>query len=311
MSRSSAKKSTIVRAKKAIILGSVRTAFGILERRAPGLGSRWAERLWLTPSRKPWIPRQMALLPSGEKFEIAVGVSTVRGMVWGRGPAVYLVHGWGGYRGQLDAFVEPLVEAGHRVVAFDVPGHGRSTSGAAGPRRALLPEFGASLIAAVDRFGPAHGVIAHSLGCAGTAVAVLDGLPVANLVFVSPVVDPVAFSRGFAQTLGFGERIRTGFLHVLEERVKLPMSVFDVPTRARHTGDGMLPPLLILHDLMDRESPYKRSEELAEAWRAELDSTEGLGHYRILRDPDVVGRAVRFVASPNVLTAERSGTSVN
>jgi hypothetical protein len=35
-------------------------------------------------------------------------------------------------------------------------------------------------------FGPAHGIVAHSLGAGATAVAVLDGLPAGRLVLIAP-----------------------------------------------------------------------------------------------------------------------------
>src|SRR6185369_13228471 len=45
---------------------------------------------------------------------------------WGTGPRVLLVHGWNGHAGRLSSFVQPLVEAGFGVVAFDAPAHGIS-----------------------------------------------------------------------------------------------------------------------------------------------------------------------------------------
>jgi pimeloyl-ACP methyl ester carboxylesterase len=80
---------------------------------------------------------------------------------WGSGPVIYLVHGWGGRRGQLDSFVAPLVQSGHTVVAFDAPSHGDSAPGMFGRGRGLLTEFSAALGAVVRHFGPAYGVIAH------------------------------------------------------------------------------------------------------------------------------------------------------
>src|SRR5438105_13503897 len=99
--------------------------------------------------------------------------------------------------------------------------------------------------------------------------------------------DPIGFSHGFAAMLGFGERIRTGFLRVLEKRVGLPMSVFDVPSRLAAAGAAGLPPLLVVHDLMDREVPVRSGQDLARrSPGAEFRPTSGLGHTRILVDPD-------------------------
>jgi len=302
-SSSSGKKSTIVRAKKAIGLGAVRTAFGVLEVFAPGPGARWAERLWLTVPKRPWRPRTPVAVSAGEPFTLTVRHSTVHGTVWGtEGPVVYLVHGWGGVADQLDAFVEPLLAAGYRVVSFDAPGHGRSTEGLAGPGRSTLPEFSESLASAVDRFGEAHAVIAHSFGAAAVVLAVLDGLPVGRLALVAPMSDPIGFSFVFAKMLGFRERIRTRFLRVLEKRVGEPMDRFDIPRRMRTEDLSGLPPLLIVHDLGDREVPVANGDRLAKLWPgAELDTWTSLGHFRILTDPDVVRKVTAFSSVPRKL----------
>src|SRR5690606_9574208 len=82
---------------------------------------------------------------------------------WGEGPAVVLVHGWGGWRGQLGAFVAPLVERGRRVVAFDAPGHGEAAPGVFGPGKGTFPEMVEALAAVAEHVGPAEGVVGHSL----------------------------------------------------------------------------------------------------------------------------------------------------
>jgi pimeloyl-ACP methyl ester carboxylesterase len=302
-SPSSGKKSTIVRAKKALGLGALRTAFGVLEVVAPGPGARWAERIWLTVPPRPWRPRTPVAVSAGEPFTMTVRRSTVRGTVWGaEGPVVYLVHGWGGVAEQLDAFVEPLLAAGNRVVSFDAPGHGRSTQSLAGPGRGTLLEFSESLSNAVARFGEARAVIAHSFGAAAVVLAVLDGLPVGRLAVVAPMSDPIGFSYEFAKMLGFRERIRTGFLRVLEERVGTSMDKFDIPQRMRNEDLSGLPPLLIVHDLGDREVPVAQGDRLAALWPgAELDAWTSLGHFRILTDPDVVRKVTAFSSVPRTL----------
>lgn len=302
-SSSSHKKSTTVRAKKALALGSLRTAFGVLEIVAPGPGARWAERLWLTVPKRPWRPRTPVAVSAGESFTMTVRCSTVRGTVWGaEGPVVYLVHGWGGVAEQLDAFVEPLLASGHRVVSFDAPGHGKSSQSLAGPGRATLPEFSEALSCAVDRFGEAHAVIAHSFGAAAVVLSVLDGLRVGRLAVVAPVSDPIGFSYEFAKMLGFRERIRTGFLRVLEKRVGESMDRFDIPQRMRTADLAGLPPLLIVHDLGDREVPVASGDRLAALWPgAELDTWTSLGHFRILTDPDVVRKVTAFSSVPRTL----------
>jgi pimeloyl-ACP methyl ester carboxylesterase len=277
--------------------------FGLLERATPALGARWAERLWFT------VPgaggRRDRLVPPGRPFRVHVHGRTVAGEAWGDGPVVYLVHGWGGWRGQLDAFAGPLAEAGHRVVAFDALSHGDSDPGPSGPGRSNALELADALTAVVAANGPAAAVVAHSLGATATAYAMHDGLAVGRAVFVAPMADPLPYTRTFAGRLGFGERVRTRMVRRIERRVGMALSAFDVPTLA---GTMATPPLLLVHDRQDAETGWSDSDAIAHAWPgARLVSTTGLGHRRILRDPAVVAEVTGFVGSPLVRSGPAAG----
>lgn len=266
---------------------------GWLERLSPALGARWVERLWFTVPPGRTAGRTLG---PGRRFEVATPVGRVVAESWGDGPTVYLLHGWGGRRTDLDALVTPLVSAGHRVVSFDAPSHGDSPSGAAGPGRGTIPESARALAAVVAAEGPAHAVVAHSLGAMATMVAVADGLAARRLVLVAPVTDPMPFTHEFARRLGFGERIRTRLVRRIERRIALPMSHFTAATQLDRIAEP--PPLLLIHDHGDKETAWSGSAALAARWPgARLVSTSGLGHRRVLRDPATVAEAVAFIGT--------------
>jgi pimeloyl-ACP methyl ester carboxylesterase len=278
-------KSTIVR------------SFGALERVAPALGARWAETLWFRiPSARG---RRDRLAEPGHPFQVQLHGRTVAGEAWGDPAAatVYLVHGWGGWRGQLDAFVGPLVAAGLRVVAFDAPSHGDSDPGLEGPGRSTVIELADALAAVVAANGPAHTVIAHSLGATAAAFAIRGGLPVERAAFLAPMADPLPYTRTFAGRLGFGERTRSRLVARIERRVGTSMAAFAVPAMA---GRVATTPLLLVHDRHDTETAWADSAAIARSWTgARLVSTSGLGHRRILRDPAVVAEVTGFVLEPS------------
>ncbi|HVD14382.1 MAG TPA: alpha/beta fold hydrolase [Actinomycetota bacterium] len=291
------KKSTIVRAYARLTTSGTRALFWLLERCAPGLGGRWAEHLWFTlpRSRSAASPARTGPAGAGTAFEVAVDGRRVRGRRWGGsgGPVVYLVHGWGGSARQLDALVSPLVGSGFSVVSFDAPSHGVSDRGASGPRSSTIPEAGEALLAVVARYGPAYGVVAHSLGATAAAVALRDGLRASRMVLIAPLAHPLPYSHAFAERLGFGERIRTRLVARIERRVGLPMSHFDVPGVARQVAT---PKLLVVHDRDDRETSWSDGRAIARAWPdARLLTTTRLGHRRILHDPEVVAQVVGFL----------------
>lgn len=289
----SPKKSTIGRLIKSTQRGATRAAFGTLERVAPALGARWAADLWLTVPR--FNGRARPDIPPGQRFTVRVRNRTIRGTTWGAGPVVYLVHGWGGASAQLLPFVTPLVHAGHRVVTYDALSHGASDPGELGPRRTTIPEMARALSAVVAEYGQPHAVVAHSAGCNATFYTLRDGLRPGRLVFLAPMTQPTPMTMTFAAALGFGERVRTGMVRRIAERAGAPWDDFDLPPLVpRITA----PPLLMAHDPADGMIRYADSVALTKVWpNAELVTVQGLGHWRLLRDPDTVTRAVDFVTS--------------
>ena len=274
----SIQKSTIVR------------TFNVLEKVAPGLGGRLAYRLWFA------VPETKPRPTNGQRLNAALYGRSMAVDAWGdpADPVVFLVHGWGGRRSDLAAFVEPLVDKGFRVIAFDAPGHGESAPGPVGAGRSTIFEFSALLEDLSDRYGPPHAVIAHSLGCMAVAHSLRNGVPAGRVVFIAPMANAHAYTHEFARRLGFGERIRTRMVARIERAVG-PMAVFDLPAIA---GRIDRPPLLLVHDREDRETRYTDSEDIRAAWPgADLLATTGLGHRRILRDPDVVARVTGFAVA--------------
>jgi pimeloyl-ACP methyl ester carboxylesterase len=280
-------KSTIVRFRNGALHGFFRYA----ERLAPRTAGRVARDLWFTP------PPRMTSLPipdGGEPFTVVSQGAEINGHTWGEGPTVYLVHGWGGRGSQFGAFVEPLVAAGYRVVMFDAPAHGDSGHGPAGPRRTHGLEFAKALDATFVRFGPAAAVVAHSLGTIATYLTLRFGwLGTERLVFVAPMVEAESLFDLFQGSLGFGTRTRHAFDRAVDEFVGIPVTDFDARVQARYV-DPL--PTLVIADRGDRQTLFGAAADFARAVDAELVTTTGLGHRRILRDPEVIQRVVGFVS---------------
>ena len=278
----------------------VRRAFGFLERFAPALGSRWAVELWCTPPAVEMSLRMPPGVPPGEPLEAFWDGHLIAGESWGDGPPVYLVHGWGGCRAHLAIFVKPLVEAGHRVIAFDLPSHNDSAAGEMAAGRTTIVECAEAVRAMVAAHGPAHAVVAHSLGAKASALAVAWGAAVDRLVFLAPMADFALYLDVFTDRYGFGPRIRAGLERRLDRRLGTPLFDTDISRVAGQLRSAT--PLVIVHDPDDPDSPYDASERIVRLWPgAELVTTRGLGrlaHYRILRHRPAINAGVEFVLRP-------------
>jgi pimeloyl-ACP methyl ester carboxylesterase len=264
----------------------LRGALSLLTRVSPSLAAAFAERLFFTPppARRS---RGLALLRAATPFRLDVDGSSVVAWRWGSGPAVGLLHGWGGRAAQLTAFVEPLLARGFSVVALDAPGHGRSGRGLSS-----APQFARALRAVADEVGGLHGVAAHSLGAAAAVLAMRDGMHVARVVMLGAAADPPQWVHQFAGRLGLPARVVDELRARSERRLGLSWGELHVPTLAASCEAQ----LLVIHDRDDAEVPIEDASAIVAATpRATLLETTGLGHNRLLRDPGVIARAVDFL----------------
>jgi pimeloyl-ACP methyl ester carboxylesterase len=277
-------------------LALIRGALRVVSALSPALAAHIAGRFWFRIPRPPIREATRAFLATGQRFDVAVGRGVVAAWRWGEGPAVILVHGWGGFGGQLQSFVEPLVECGHQVIAFDAPSHGHSGPGVLGAKHATLFEFADALMAMTRNRERIAGVIAHSGGCAAVGWALWKHpvLRIGRLAFIAPFGKPLRYMGIFQRTLGLSDAAMTRFRGRTERQFDFRWEDLDVPSMASRMET---PPLLVVHDREDRETAWQDGAEIAGAWpHARLETTTGLGHVRILRDPEVVGQIVQFIS---------------
>lgn len=247
-----------------------------------------AEKRFITPFAYRRSHQEQQVLERGQRADLQVGNERVAVWSWGQGPAVLLVHGWSGRGGQFHHWVDLLLEHGFRVLCFDAPGHGDSSG-----ETSALPRFLATIEALQAVEGPFYALIGHSLGGAATLLAAARGLAVQRLVVLAaPAEIRAVFQRTFGQRLGLGSRVIEGIQHRLVRRYGLSLEQLDPLAQTRRLKQ----PLLIWHDLDDREVPWSEGERLAaQVPRASLQSLKGPGHYRLLRDPRVIRDSLHFL----------------
>ncbi len=281
-------KSTIVRSAGKMKLATRRTAIRLMDSVLPKVAARWAEELYLTPPRYRVPESEQRFMEAAHRFHFTTHQGKkIVAWSWGDGPTVFFLHGWGGRAGQFYLFVEPLVRAGFSVVAIDVPGHGQTPG-----QTSSIVDFCHVLAEAVDKFGPAHAVIAHSLGAAATVWCLRRGLRTNRVVLIAPPSSPAEYSQNFAIRLGVSDATRIAMEERLEERYQMAWKDLDV---AKFAGE-MTTKSLIIHDSNDHQVPVESSRRIAQQWQgSELIETEALGHTRILKDPKVIHRAVSFI----------------
>ncbi|MCO6475315.1 MAG: alpha/beta hydrolase [Phaeodactylibacter sp.] len=274
------------------VLQVIRLLFGTLGYVFPRAAGRVAYRLFSTPRHRARHRASDPILESARLFEFLYGRQILKGYEWGGGArTILLVHGWESRGTALRSFVPALLERGFRVVAFDGPAHGNS-----GGRRTNLLHFGGAVRAVLNQVGGAYGIITHSFGGASTVFALsnLDNqLKVEKLVLIGAPsrMDKVLYDA--IDTLNLPGPAARQFFRFLEKKVKFPVRHADVGAASGRFRVGQA---LIVHDPKDAIVPFSEAQATFNAWdNASLLVAEGYGHYRLMKNPDVIRKVAEFM----------------
>jgi len=188
----------------------------------------------------------------------------------GEGSAVVLLHGLTATRRYVTMGSRTLERAGHRVIAYDARGHGRST---AAPDRAYGYErLSCDLRAVLDSTGVERAVLAGVSMGAHTAVRFALESPerVAALVLITPAYEPSSLgvesylarwdelARGLREE-GVDGFVRANHLDTLPEAWR---ETVDVALRQRMSGHEHLDAVADALQAVPRSRPFEDMAEL-------------------------------------------------
>jgi len=268
----------------------------------PPLGTTLAWRLfWSLGTPVPVRPSELETHRRARRGTLEVDDATVVTYEWGSGDrTVLLVHGWRSRASRFAVLIEELVGRGFTVVSFDAPGNGDST----GTRMDALQVTSIVQRLAAEH-GPLEAIVGHSFGGMPTFIARRRGVDVARLVTIasahnfSAVIDMFASGIGLPSTRGLHRRSEAWGRERGIDIWRTALAELDPTDTAT--------PILVVHDAGDREVPLEQAMQIVEAHTGSVETlvTDGLGHHRVLSDPEVVGRIAAFVSGS--VSAERRG----
>ncbi len=247
-------------------------------------------RTFFSPSRYEAKPEDQVVLDRGTTAHLPFEGGELAVTAWGKGPAVLLMHGWGGSRAQMTGLVDPLLAAGYRVVTFDQPGHGESD----GTLTNLL-EISPSMDLIAKQEGGFHAVIAHSFGTLITSYALVhrNFPPPARLVYFGSFNRLMDSLPRFQALAGLPDAVMDGLrLMIYDKFGREVVEAIANELLAPHIDI----PALMFHDSGDNVTPIEDSRAIAQVWKkAQLIETDGLGHRGALQSKDVHEKVVQFL----------------
>ncbi len=253
----------------------------------PETMGRLALRLWFRTRRFTAPAREIRLLAEASEHAFHSHDKRIACWSWGKGPRVLLVHGWNGRGAQLGSFVPAFVEAGYRVMTLDLPGHGQTAG-----NQTNIFEISDALCDLNELHGPFAAVIAHSFGVPCVVHATKQGLQTQVLVSLSAPSGFNSLINHFARYL----RLPTHMRNHIEQRLRSYIGADFWKQFADYYVPHQVARSLLIHDQDDHVVPLSEAQQLFPHWPgAEFMITAGLGHRRILKNREVIQRALAFI----------------
>ncbi len=277
----------------------VKWGFAFFGQIFPKAIAKLAFRIFTTPRMRAVHKRTDEVIESAKLFEVLFGKVILKGYEWGRGDrAILLVHGWESRGTALRSFVPGLVHAGFRVVAFDGPAHGNS-----GGKQTNLPEFAGAVRAVLNLIGPVHGIITHSFGGSTSvfALAHLDNsIAVEKMVLIAVPASTRKVIQDFAKLVSLPKRALEALKKMMHR--KLNGLHFHDTDLMESLAKAKVGEVLVVHDKFDPSVNFESAEAIFEKYdHASLLVTQGLGHFYLMKHPEVIRRVINFLRSEDEL----------
>jgi len=246
---------------------------------------------FFSPTRYEVKPSDIETIEWGNNYRIPFDGGELAVTTWGsNGPSVLLMHGWGGARAQMTGFVDPLLFAGYRVVAYDQPAHGESDG-----KMTNLLEIAPTMDLIAKQEGPFAAILAHSFGTLITSHALVkrNFTPPSKLVYFG------AFNRLLDSLPRF--QIAADLPNeIINELRSMIYENFGKGVLDAIVNENLVPhiniPAMMFHDVADNVTPVEDSRAIDRVWKnARYVETNGLGHRGALQSKEIHEQVVKFL----------------
>lgn len=195
------------------------------------------------------------------------------------GPKVLMMHGWSGRGSQFFEIANFLHQKGFHILSIEAPEHGELQGG---PTHMI--DFVDSVEETCRRFGDIDFAIGHSLGGMVLFNVLARSFWFEKLVTIGSPASIENVVGDFCTKLEMDERVTKGIIDYIESQYHIKAA----EASSDYLCQVYRPEGLIVHDKQDQDVPVENARHMHQKWRgSRYMETEGLGHRRVLRDPEV------------------------
>lgn len=269
--------------------------FKALEILSPEKAAESAFKLFCTPySTRKTYPEPSAFMHA-TKITFTFKGHHIHGFSWKptvfNGYKLLICHGFDSLSYKFNSYIEPLLNQGFEIYAFDAPAHGLSSGKTI---NALL--YRNLILEVWDKYGPFDGAMAHSFGGVAIALAIekmSDNLP-KRLVLIAPATETTTSVNDFCRHLKISPKLRREMEKLIVNIGGQPISWYSV---ARVIQSISIPTLWV-HDKKDKITPYEDMKHLTKLGLKHVDFviTEGLGH-SLYKHQEVANKIIGFLVT--------------
>ena len=276
------------------MLKLIKFYFSILSIVSPKTASKSAFELFQKVRKKDIRKREQPFYDKASLYTVKYKKENLDCYEFGKehNDVVVLVHGWDSNAGCMYGFIDKLVAANKRVIAFNLPGHAFYKADQTNYLECKQAfELIINDLSDYERIS----FISHSFGSGIVAYGLSElNLKVDKLVLLTSPNFIIDIFTDFKNLIGLGNKafdlMTKKASTLLEEDVK------KVSTEGKlqliNYND-----VLLIHDKNDKIIPFENTVRINNAIiKSRIESFENIGHYRMLWNDDVINKTIEFVS---------------
>jgi len=261
-----------------------------MERLNLSLTSSLAFKLFLTPIRFKETEKQQAIRLQAEVIPLWNRGKKIAAYRWGTGETkILLAHGWSGRASQFWKFISELKSSDFTVYALDGPAHGESEG-----KSTDLIEYAEAINKLRASVGNVH-FVGHSFGGIAGVYSMTTGKEYKSFTTIGSPTFAEFILEEYCKRINVTSKVG----EVLARKI---MQRYGRPLEDASISKMLIPfkpfPYLLIHDHSDTEVPFRHAVKCCElnSW-IQLEATEGLGHFKILKSKKIIQMVRDFILS--------------